>query len=1087
MIMLNPLSSICQNDLEEIRIFDTNLDALNLPDYCYVLADSTNTLNIDDVRKINPTDFIPTSELEINLDPDYTYWGTFNVNNPDTAVTEWVIYFATADYIELYQYDQTGKLVISKRSGELVPRRDHDFIDLMHAFRVNIYQQQTMTFYLKFWNKTTYPVYVSPVIYPEIEVIRDHYVINVVEMAIQGLFFGALIIMMLYNLLVYITTRERTYAYYTLYILTVTAFLMYKYFYLYMFITGSRYIDKVIWAISINVPIIFYLLFVMHFLDLKGNVRKWIRTYAYLKSGLVVLFLGILIVTFDLKLLNQVTNTILIIELLLIIPPILYQSRQGAKLEKYILIGTGTLYLFVFINLGLWVFNIRTIYGYEIFYFTEIGIIGQIIFFSYGLAKRVQFVEEEKRVAEQRLVENMKRMDKLKDEFLANTSHELRTPLQGIIGLSETLYEQEKDQVKKKELNMITTSGKRLASLVNSILDFSKLKTHELRLAIKAIDIRIIAETVIHICRPLIRGKSLVLSNDIDPSISLVQADEDRVYQILNNLIGNSIKFTSEGSINILAVEKQDYVEVCVKDTGIGIPKDKLNDVFKSFEQVDASITREQGGTGLGLTITKQLIELHGGKIWLESIQNKGTSVYFTLPIALGEKVAEKEPQSLSKVIEPADISEDDTLLEMIDVTHGINSRFNILIVDDEPINQQVLSNHLTRDNFRIRQAFNGHEALKKLEHEKPDLVLLDIMMPKMSGYEVCKEIRKKYLPSELPVIMITAKDRVPDLVEGLASGANDYLAKPFTRDELLARLKTHLNLYHINAAYLRFIPKEFLKALGHDSIIDVALGDQAHGDMTILFSDIRSFTSITEKLSAKQSFEFLNEFLECITPAITSHGGFIDKYIGDAVMALFPANPEDAIIAGIEAQHRLAGYNQLRESCDKEKIKIGIGIHTGPLMLGTIGVKDRMDGTVISDAVNLASRLEQLNKRYGTSMIVSENTVRLLNDADLYHYRFLSFARVKGKEHAIKVYEFFDGDEDYDKTMKLNTLPLFMEGTREYYDQKFTRASVKFQEVIESYPQDQTARLFLEKSAQYMVQDVPKDWDGVDNIDGVL
>ncbi|MCK5705040.1 MAG: response regulator, partial [Cyclobacteriaceae bacterium] len=684
----------------------------------------------------------------------------------------------------------------------------------------------------------------------------------------------------------------------------------------------------------------------------------------------------------------------------------------------------------------------------------------------------------------------LRKVDKLKDEFLANTSHELRTPLNGIIGISESLYEdfQHIDESKaKNNLAMVIASGKRLASLVNSILDFSKLKTHELKLSLKAIDLRTITHTVLHFCRPLVKDKSLKLINEIDPSSPLVEADEDRIYQILHNLIGNAIKFTSEGEIIISAIEVQDMVQVCVKDSGIGIPEDKIDDVFKSFEQIDASITREHGGTGLGLTITKQLIELHGGNIWIKSDIDQGSSVYFTLPKSAGNKTAIKKQEKLSKVISPVEEDDYESKLPSALSTPSMKSGFNILIVDDEPINQQVLSNHLARDDFRILQAMNGREALTLVENEKPDLILLDIMMPKMSGYEVCQEIRKKYLPSELPIIMITAKDQVPDLVEGLASGANDYLAKPFSKDELLARLKTHLNLYHINSAYLRFIPKEFLKALGHDSIIDVELGDQVQGDMTILFSDIRSFTSITEKLSAEESFEFLNEVLSSITPAITKNGGFIDKYIGDAIMALFPSNPEDAIISAIQVQENLSKYNKIRETRGKEKIKIGIGIHTGPLMLGTIGVKDRMDGTVISDAVNLASRLEGLNKLYGTSMIVSENTVKKLNCVDNYHYRFLSYARVKGKENAVRIYEFFDGDEDHDKTMKLKTLPTFNEGINEYYNQKFTRASVKFQDVIDSYPEDHTARLFLERSAQYMVQGVPELWDGVDIVEKVF
>jgi len=711
-----------------------------------------------------------------------------------------------------------------------------------------------------------------------------------------------------------------------------------------------------------------------------------------------------------------------------------------------------------------------------------------IIFFGiFGYLMMRSRQRKKELIRQQKHSEKLEQLDKLKDQFLANTSHELRTPLQGIIGLSESLYDREKDRKKRSELAMITSSGKRLSSLVNSILDFSKLKTHELILSIKGIDLRTVTDAVFQISQPLLMGKPVRLVNEINPSTPLVDADEERVYQILHNLIGNAIKFTSEGEIEVAAIERQDMVQICVKDTGIGIPEDKMEDIFKSFEQVDSSDTREYGGTGLGLTITRQLVELHGGNIWIESAIEEGTRVFFTLPRCVEAKSRIRDQQVLSKVVavEGEDVFEEKQQEEKKELR--VDSGFNILIVDDEPINQQVLSNHLSKDNFRIHQAMNGQEALELLEKEHLDLVLLDIMMPKMSGYEVCCEIRKKFLPSELPVIMITAKDQVPDLVEGLASGANDYLAKPFSKDELLARLKTHLNLYNINSAYLRFVPKEFIRALGHESIIDVKLGDQVQDEMTILFSDIRFFTTITEKLSAKDSFEFLNEYLSCITPAITSNGGFIDKYIGDAVMALFPYKAEDAIIAAIRSQKNLEEYNAIRKKKGLVEIKIGIGIHTGELMMGTIGVKSRMDGTVISDAVNLASRLEELNKRYGTSMIISEDTLRNLSDPEKYHYRFLSKVSVSGKEQSNSIYEFFDGDTDHDKDLKIKTLSIFNAGIAEYYHKRFTQASVKFQEVLDIYPEDRTAQIFLKQSAKYMVKGVPDDWDGVDVLDRVL
>ena len=702
------------------------------------------------------------------------------------------------------------------------------------------------------------------------------------------------------------------------------------------------------------------------------------------------------------------------------------------------------------------------------------------------LAKKHQELEKEKSINER-----LNRVNKLKDEFLANTSHELRTPLTGIIGLTESLLDGvagDVTQKMKSNLSLVISQAKRLSSLVNSILDFSRLKKHDIQLNLKNLDLRTTTEVVLKMSSPLCKGKPVVLSHDFQDNLPYVIADEQRLYQILFNLVGNSIKFTAKGSITVSANREGQMIQIAIKDTGIGIPKEKLADVFKSFEQIDSSITREVGGTGLGLAITKQLVELHGGTIWIESEISKGTCVYFSLPISDSEEntIVEGKP-ALSSFVESG---AENSILQLKTDTEenkADNSLFTILIVDDEAINQQVLYNHLSNGKFRILQAMDGMQALNLLEKEKLDLVLLDIMMPKMSGYEVCKEIRKKYMPSELPIIMITAKDQVSDLVEGLTSGANDYLSKPFSKDELMARLKTHLNLYKINSAYLRFIPNEFIKALGHESILDVELGQHIQKEMTVLFADIRSFTSLTEKLTAEESFEFLNEFLNCITPAITSNEGFIDKYIGDAVMALFPYKAENALIAAIQAQQNLEQYNKIRADKGKPEIQIGIGIHTGPLMMGTIGVKTRMDGTVISDAVNLASRLEELNKHYGTTLIASENTTVKVEDLNKFHYRFLSNVSVKGKQKSNRIYEFFDGDEEYIKSMKIKTLSLFNEGIEEYYNRRFTTASVKFQEVLDSYPDDKTAMIFLQHSAKYMVEGVPADWDGVDIVDKVF
>ena len=235
--------------------------------------------------------------------------------------------------------------------------------------------------------------------------------------------------------------------------------------------------------------------------------------------------------------------------------------------------------------------------------------------------------------------------------------------------------------------------------------------------------------------------------------------------------------------------------------------------------------------------------------------------IHFTFSIPVSSEKARVKKEFKKELARPREVGE--AIAVESPREFSTESDIKILIVDDEPINLQVFSNQLEQFNYEILLAKSGAEALAIIEKEqKPDLVILDIMMPKMSGYEVCRKIREKYSSGELPIIMVTAKNQVSDLVEGLASGANDYISKPVSRDELLARIRTHLKLSKISGAYARFVPDEFLQFLEKESIIDVKLGDNVQRLMTILFSDIRQFTKISEKMTPQENFEFINSYL---------------------------------------------------------------------------------------------------------------------------------------------------------------------------------------------------------------------------------
>lgn len=689
------------------------------------------------------------------------------------------------------------------------------------------------------------------------------------------------------------------------------------------------------------------------------------------------------------------------------------------------------------------------------------------------------FTAQQRKLARTRAINaRLCQVDKLKDEFLANTSHELRTPLNGIIGLAESLIDGVTGPLPENtvvNLAMIVASGKRLASLVNDILDFSKLKHKNIELQYKAIGLREIVEVVLTLMRSLTDPKKeLVLINAIPADFPLVAADENRLQQILYNLIGNAIKFTERGQVHISATLTASEAVVTVADTGIGIPEDKLESIFESFAQADGSTAREYGGTGLGLTVTKQLVELHGGKVTVVSTVGHGSQFSFTLPRAQeGMTRGEVSIQSIKTV---ATMAVQSPAIKTGSVTENA---FKILIVDDEPVNIQVLVNYLTAENYLLEKATNGIEAIDKVDNGfRPDLVLLDVMMPKMTGYEVSIELRKRFSAAELPILMLTAKNQVSDLVTGLESGANDYLSKPVAKGELLARIKTHIHLHNLNVSYSRFVPHEFLELLGKEHITDIQLGDQIESEMTILFADVRDFTELSEQMTPQENFNFINSYLSRMEPIITDHGGFIDKYIGDAIMALFPTSADSAVHGAIAMLKQLQVYNQQRHRSGYQPIQIGIGLNTGQLMLGTVGGRNRMDGTVISDAVNLASRIESMTKYYGVALLISEHTYSQLQEPSRYAMREIDRVKVKGKSQLVTIYEVFDGDLEGNIAYKRNTLTMLSHGLTEYRRSHFVPASSFFKAMLEKNPDDKVATIYLRRCEQRQKQGNSDNWD---------
>lgn len=365
--------------------------------------------------------------------------------------------------------------------------------------------------------------------------------------------------------------------------------------------------------------------------------------------------------------------------------------------------------------------------------------------------------------------------NRAKNEFLANMSHELRTPLNAIIGFSEVLRDKLYGDLNEDQIGFImdiNSSAHHLLQMINDILDLSKVEAGRLELKYEEFEIGKVIEGVLNTLKGLAGKKYLQIGMFLHDPIQRITADIVKFKQIMYNLLSNAIKFTPErGSITIrsrMRKDEKDFIEIAISDTGIGIAPEDYAKIFVEFTQVESSISRRYEGTGLGLALTKKLVDLHGGTIWFESKVGAGSIFYFTIPKNPLEKPKRKEkmvPQSEKPV------------------------RQTVLVVEDDPKTNELLCIFLKNAGYKTITAFDGEEALKKAREYKPFAITLDVMLPKKDGWEVLKELKEDSEVKDIPVLVVSIVDN-KDIGFGL--GATDYLCKPVSRDELLSKLASY-------------------------------------------------------------------------------------------------------------------------------------------------------------------------------------------------------------------------------------------------------------------------------------------------------
>lgn len=490
----------------------------------------------------------------------------------------------------------------------------------------------------------------------------------------------------------------------------------------------------------------------------------------------------------------------------------------------------------------------------------------------------------------------LQRVNDHKDQFLANTSHEFKNPLHSILNMSQSVLNREGHLLQDrsvKELETVLSVGRRLTLILNDLIDVMSLREGNPRLQKKVISIQPIITGVIDMLQLHAEVKSVNIVNQIPEDFPPVIADENRLIQIVFNLLHNAVKYTNEGGISIQALAEDGRAYIAIVDTGIGMDEDMLRRLFLPYEQASARETMIEGGFGLGLSISKQLIELHQGTLEVSSVLGEGSNFSFSLELA--GLNAEEDEEDISNsfdltTLQPVSaqetasaVLEKENILPAAKQTTFIAMKTNrdrpvLLIVDDDPVNLQVLETILPPDDYDVTMATSGKEALAMLDTKGWDLIISDIMMPQMSGYELTRRIRERYTLTELPVLLLTARSQPNDIQSGFLAGANDYVTKPVEALEIRSRIEalttikqTVRDQLRLEAAWLQaqIQPHFLFNALSAvTALSDINLDKMRHLldefsnflRYKFRFQDTDGLVSIQEELSLVRSYLYIEK-----------------------------------------------------------------------------------------------------------------------------------------------------------------------------------------------------------------------------------
>jgi signal transduction histidine kinase/CheY-like chemotaxis protein len=647
----------------------------------------------------------------------------------------------------------------------------------------------------------------------------------------------------------------------------------------------------------------------------------------------------------------------------------------------------------------------------------EINLV-QLVAAQAALAVQQARLYQKTRQQAERLLE----VDRIKTEFFQNVSHEFRTPLTLMIGPLESAVNQLQD-LPYSQSKIALRNSRRLLRLVNQLLDLQRFDAGRMQPSFRPCDLVLFCQQTVEAFQPYCEKKGINLATYFQdcPQIYL---DLERFDKVLYNLLSNAMKFTPpEGTITVSVEPAGNYCCLQVKDSGIGIRPEQIPHLFERFRQAEGSTNRSYEGSGLGLALVKELVDLHQGRISVDSVYGEGTTFMIWLPTGThhlpGDQVLEvpAELNARRAAVELADveveISEDEATdssnsepQETISVAESELIDNCILVVDDNPDLRRYVSRILRQMNFNVVTASNGSEGFDQAKRYRPEVIITDLMMPLVSGLDLIRMIREQEDLKGTPTILLTAKADEDTRIEGVERGADAYVSKPFNDRELLAEVRNlrslkenerrvaELNRYLTESVLKRFLPPPMVeKAASGDLILDLNPEPRV---ITILFTDLVGFTRLSNVLQARRIAELLNEYLAEMTQAVFATGGTVDKFIGDAVMAIYGA-PEElppaeqvkrAIAAARQMLRSLADLNQRWEKMGIVNyktippVRFRCGIHQGSAVVGMFGAKERADYTAIGPSVNIASRLQEA--AHPNSILVSDEVAQYLQPQEI-------------------------------------------------------------------------------------------------------